>query len=166
MNAQQYFKLLNIIHKALLGGQLVFMIVSVFLVLSGTFEAFLAEERNLFFIIVAIMAAGGLFAGNFLYNKQLNSIIQLNDFIEQFTKMRALIIMRLALLEGPTILAIIFYLLTGSWLFLLFAAVLLLLFLKLKPDKEKIIEELEFSEEKKRQLADPNTIVANKTHDK
>ncbi len=112
------------------------------------------------------MAAGGLFAGNFLYNKQLNSIIQLNDFIEQFTKMRALIIMRLALLEGPTILAIIFYLLTGSWLFLLFAAVLLLLFLKLKPDKEKIIEELEFSEEKKRQLADPNTIVANKTHDK
>ena len=126
MTAKEYFNALIIMYIALVVGQLLFMAAAVFLVLSGSMEAVLPEERNLFLIIVAFVAVGSVYAGNFLYNKQLNSIKQLKDFREQFTKLKALIIMRLALLEGPTILAIVFYLLTGSWIFLLLSLLIIL----------------------------------------
>ena len=144
---------------ALIAGQLVFIAVVLFLLSSGAWEAILVEETNLFLIIVAIATAGGFYLGNFIYGKQLESIKQLADFKEQLAKLKGIIIMRLALLEGPFFLSILFYLFTESWFFMVFAVLLLLMFLKLKPNKEQIISDLELSEEIKKLLENPDTLV-------
>jgi len=159
MNVKQYFSFLSIIHMALIAGQLVFIAVVLFLLSSGAWEAILVEETNLFLIIVAIATAGGFYLGNFIYGKQLESIKQLADFKEQLAKLKGIIIMRFALLEGPMFLSILFYLFTGSWYFMVFAVLLVLLFLKLKPNKEQVISDLELSDEIKKLLENPDTIV-------
>lgn len=160
MNVKQYFSMLNILHIAMLVGQLFFIIVVLVLLSSGAWEAILTEETNLFLIIAAVVSASGFYAGNFVYDKQLELIKELSDFREQLAKLRVSIIIRFALLEGPMFLIILFYLLTGSWLFMVFAVLLILLFLKLKPNKEQLISELELSDEDKKLLDDPETIIA------
>jgi len=159
MNVKQYFSFLNIIHMALIAGQLVFIAIVLFLLSSGAWEVILAEQTNVFLIIVAVSTAGGVYLGNLIYSRQLASIKQLTDFKEQLAKLKLIIIMRFALLEGPMFLSILFYLFTGSWFFMVFAVFLILLFLKLKPNKEQIISDLELSDEIKKLLENPDTII-------
>ncbi|MBN1251644.1 MAG: hypothetical protein JXR51_14080 [Bacteroidales bacterium] len=163
MKVKEYFKALTIMHFALVLGQLFFMLVAIFLSLSGNINGELNDMRNLFLIIVAFVTLAGVYGGNFIYNKQLEAVKQKKDYKQQFTDVKALIITRLALLEAPSFLAIVFYILTGSWMFLIFVLLVVMLFLKLKPNKEKIISELELSEEIKKLLENPETIISYDT---
>ncbi len=162
MNLKAYFKFLQIIHTAIIVGVLLFMVVTVYLVNSGHFEASLTDSRDFFLAISALVTTSFLFAGNFIYKKQMESIKQLTDFKEQFTKIKNLLIIQFVIFEGPAFLSIVFYLVTGSLLFLVFTLLAILFLLKAKPNKEKIILELELSEELKKQLEDPEIIVLDK----
>ena len=63
---------------------------------------------------------------------------------------------RYALLEGPSIFAIVVYLVTGDTVFILLAAFIVLYFLTIRPNKEKAVSDLDLDTNEEQILYDPN----------
>ena len=160
MKVKEYFKLLTIMHIALIAGQLILGIIVVFLMLNGNIEPSLAEYRNLFLVIAALVTIGSVFSSNIIYKKQVELIKNMTDLRQKITQFKTIYILRLILLEAPSTAAIIFYFLTGSLEFLIFTVAIILISSNLKPNKERIIAELELSDDEKKELEDEDTIIS------
>ena len=161
MNVKEYFKMLSIMHIALIGGQLILAVIIVFLMLNRTIEPSLVENKTLFLIIAALVTVGGVFSSYVIYKKQVELIKKMTDLKQKFTKFKTIYILRLIFLEVPSTVAIIIYFLTGSLEFLIFTAAIILISSNLKPNKGKIIVELELSDDEKKELENPMTIISN-----
>ena len=154
MNSSSGFKSLNILHKTLLTGQIIFMAVVVVAAYSKMQLPVVSEEMGrILQVIVLLLAAGGFFAGSALFKKQLLKIreMQIATVKEKFTVYRSACILQWALLEGPCLFSIICFFLTGNYAFIALTTVLILLFTMLGPAKLKIALQLGISEE---ELAD------------
>ncbi len=73
---------------------------------------------------------------------------------------RSVSIIKYALLEGTAFFAIITYLLTGEYLLLGFAVMMMFLFATYYPSKEKLVSELELNRAEQAILEDPTAVVA------
>ena len=153
MNSNNGFKALNILHKALLAGQIIFTAVIVLTVYSKLQLPVLTEMDRMFQVIAILLAAAGFFAGSSLFKKKLLQIreMQSANAKEKFAVYRSACIMQWALLEGPCLFSIISFFLTGNYAFIALAVALILLFTMLGPSKLKIALQLGISEE---ELAD------------
>ena len=154
MNSSSGFKALNILHKTLLTGQIIFMAVVVVAAYSKMQLPVVSEEMGrILQVIVLLLAAGGFFAGSALFKKQLLKIreMQIATVKEKFTVYRSACILQWALLEGPCLFSIICFFLTGNYAFIALTTVLILVFTMLGPAKLKIALQLGISEE---ELAD------------
>ena len=154
MNSSNGFKALNILHKTLLAGQIIFTAVVVIAAYSKLQLPVVPEEMDrIFQVIAVILAAAGFFAGSTLFKKQLLKIREMQTATtkEKFGLYRSASILQWALLEGPCLFSIICFFLTGNYAFIALAFVLILLFTMLGPSKLKIALQLGVSEE---ELAD------------
>ncbi|CAN5196622.1 hypothetical protein BH11BAC6_BH11BAC6_14540 [soil metagenome] len=147
MEQQQsnYIKSLNILFNALVTGQALFALVAYALVATGNFKSTMPGVENIFVYVVAALLIGGRFGGTMLYKTRLQQAIAAPTITEKLNLYRAAFLIRCALLEGPVLFAIITYLLTNATQLIILAAFGILLFLTLKPVKEKIAKELEIS---------------------
>jgi len=161
MNVREYFKMLLILHIALIVGQLTFAVIVVFFVEFGGFEPSYTESRNLFLIIAALVTVIGVFISNMLYKKNIELIKNMKELKQKFSKYKMIYIIKYILLEAPSTIAIIFYLLTGDILFLAFTIAIIFIGLNSKPNKEKIISKLELSDDEKKEMENENTIISN-----
>jgi divalent metal cation (Fe/Co/Zn/Cd) transporter len=141
---QQYFKVLTILHYALITGVLLFALIA-FALQSLNMFGENEELRNVFLYIVPLVALGGVIGGSMMYKKQVNEIKNKNSLAEKLEAYRAIFIMRDALLEGPSLFAIIAYLLTGEILFLALTGSLVAIFILVRPSKDKLAKDLELS---------------------
>ena len=161
MNVREYFKMLSLMHKALIGGQITLAIVSVFFILTNSFIPSYTESRNMFLIISVFIITVCVLLSNFVYKKLLNVIINLNSLKQKFTKFKIVYILRLVFLETPSTVAIVFYILSGKIELLIFTVAIVLISFNLKPNKESIIIELKLSEEEKKELENEDIIISN-----
>ena len=72
---------------------------------------------------------------------------------------RAALILRYALLEGPSMFAIVVYLVTGGIIFILLAALIVFYFVTIRPNKENVIKDLDLNPNEEQILNDPNTKI-------
>lgn len=148
MNNGSNWKSLNILHKALLAGQIIFAFVCFYLVFTKALEFYLQDMDRILQVIAIVFSATGFFAGNFLFKKRLLEARELSSGLnEKFAIYRSGCIIQWALLEGPGIFCIICFFLTGNYAFITLAAVIILLFTILAPSKIKIALLLGVSEE-------------------
>jgi prolipoprotein diacylglyceryltransferase len=148
MNNQQtqgYFKALSILYTALFAGQIIFALLALTLVYTGSFTATQPALENIFFILVPLLIIAGRVGGTAIFKKKIAEALNTSSVTEKLNIYRSAFITRCALIEGGVLLAIITYLLTGRIELLAFAAGGLLLFAMLKPNKEKIANELNIS---------------------
>ncbi len=140
MKVNDQFKMVQIIFFALLSGQLVFLLIAVLLVQSGE----ISTNDNLFLILLIVdlmivfpsLTVGPMFYRNFINKAKSGLSVE-----EKFNLYRQGIIIKLALVEAPTIFSIVGYLLTGSFVFLIIAVGVLVLFFFHKPTIEKFAED-------------------------
>ena len=78
---------------------------------------------------------------------------------EKLIDYRSALIVRYALLEGPSFFAIVVYMFTGELMFLGMAVLIILIFLFISPSVEKAGNDLELGQKEKQMLADPNSVV-------
>jgi hypothetical protein len=138
MNKGNGLKALNIIHKALLMGPIIFGAICFYLVYNGM--GIIADEtfnRTLQVIAIAI-AAAGFFIGTALFKKKLAVIKTTDDAAQKFNLYRAACILQWALLEGPSLFCIISFFITGNYAFLVLAGALIILFAMMAPTKIKV----------------------------
>lgn len=143
---KDFQKTLAILFFAMLAGQIIFALVSLWLVSSGAFEATPAL-RNPFLMIVPLLVFGGFIAGNYQGRRLLLKAQEAETPEEKLNIYRSSMLMRFALPEGPSLMAIIAFLLTGERLFLGFTGMILFYFVTLYPSATRISNDLEFPDE-------------------
>lgn len=141
------FKALNIIHKGLMAGQVMFAAVTAYLLYSGAVIPAATElDRTLQVVALAITAAG-IFAGFTIFKKKLVQVREMQSSAkEKFDQYRAACIIQWALMEGPAIFCIICFFLTGNYAFLAVVGFVIILFAMTGPSKLRIQLQLQISE--------------------
>ncbi|MEP0861837.1 MAG: hypothetical protein HRF52_10425 [Ignavibacterium sp.] len=140
MKLYEQIKTVQIIFFALLTGQLIFLFISVYLVQSGNIK--LNEDLFLILLMIDLMIVfPAIVLGPMLYRSSLNKAKSGLSLPEKFNMYRQGVIIKLALVEAPTVFSIVSYLLTGSIVFLIIAIGVLVLFFFHKPTIEKFAED-------------------------
>lgn len=141
------FRQLNIIHKALLAGQIIFAAVAAYLFYSGVEQPQMKEYDRIFQVIAIAVAAAGFFAGTVIFKKMVSTAKDAAvSTKEKFARYRSACVLQWALLEGPCLFSIVFFYLTANYAFIALAGVLIGLFIVLSPNKIKIAWQLGISE--------------------
>lgn len=145
-----FVKTLSIIHLALLSGLIIFLIIAY--TQNKEWLLNINDTSDVFFFIAPILAVGGILAGNFLYDKQIDALSTKNSLREKLTGFQTASIMKYALIEGPALLAIVSSMNSGNLFYIIIAVALIVYFFFQKPTKEKIESHLKLNSELKMQF--------------
>jgi len=157
--SKQYFKNLQILHGALLFGQLSFLGLAYFI------HSMVGGDENLFGfvftaqLIVGILALSSLLITTQVTKSQLQSIKQKTTLKEKLEGYRSALLLKYALLEGPSLFASVCLLLSGHIFFLAMAVLIIVVFFIQKPTKAKTIADLELSHKDQELLQNEEAIV-------
>lgn len=138
-----FLKQLSIIHFALLSGQIVFAAVAYYL----QNEELQINTTDILLYAMFFIAITGIIASNFIYKQQLNIIAKENSLRAKLAAFQSASIIKYALLEAPSIIAVCFYISYGNLLYLLIAGFLIIYFYFQKPTKDIIINDLSLNNE-------------------
>lgn len=159
ITVKEYFKSLKIIFFALIAVQILFTLVSLYIVRSnGPLVQDDTLSRKLM-PVVAVLVLVGIYIGNFIVRKRQKSPWVDQPISEKLAKYRALLITKFALIEGPSFISIVAFLLTGSYSFLLFTLLILVIFFTHLPTPDKLIYDLKFNREEQEKVKNPDSVI-------
>jgi hypothetical protein len=138
---ESLIKIMSVIHLALLAGQMLFALAAFAQSTKIYFGIMYLDDD--FVYTVPLLALIGFFGGYLLFKKQLKVIRYKSSLNEKFTGYQTALIIRYALLEGPSLFAIVAYMLNGNLFFLSVSGFLMLYFIFLRPTTEKIDTDLQ-----------------------
>lgn len=144
MTSGGYFKSIKIVHIALVVGIVFFTLVSILLQIKG-FGTVGQEIDNVLLIVVPIFALIGIFASTLVFKNKLNGIRKKSSLKEKMEEYRSALIIKFALIEGPSFFVVVSYLLTGNYIYLGILVILIIVFLIYTPNKTKFINDLELT---------------------
>ena len=139
---------MQIIHRGMLFGQVLFAAVAFYLHYSGNFISTLKSNDQLLQVIAVAFSFGGFFIGSSLFNKKMQQLKESSPTLKKkLTAYRSAAIIQWALLEGPVFFSVICFMLVGNYAFLALVVVFILLFAVTTPNKTKMMLLLGLSEE-------------------
>ena len=136
-------KTLAFTHVALLAFQMLFAIVAFAQATRMYFGVMNMDDEFVF--IVPVHALGGFFGGYLIFKKQKFILRGKESTLERLTGYQSVLITRYILLQGPAVFAIVAYILSGNVFFLFITSIMSLYFIFLRPTREKIESDLQFS---------------------
>lgn len=149
---RSYFQSLRIIHAFILGGAILFLAFVRFLGIDPDDLATAAiEDPVILYLPAAFMLLGVLF-GEFMFRRQTKEASQHPELIDKLNAFRTACIMRWASMEGPVLLAIVFFLLYADKYFMAIALVGMALMAFARPTPQQAVKNLNLNEEEKEQL--------------
>ena len=129
------FQQTSILYLALLAGQVLFSLVVLWLLYSGSMNV--GMEESVFVYLIPVFSISAIFGAYILQNRRNAAAAFLDDLDEKVQHYRQTIITCGAILEGANLLAIIAALLTGQMYYLLYFAIGLGAFVLLRPSIDK-----------------------------
>lgn len=118
-----------------------------------------------YFIGVLLMAfALGMLGHKAIASKRMEAIKKQKELTAKTAGYRSVLILRWALIEGPSFLGIVFYTLSGSIVLLVLIVLLVGFFITLKPGIDKMINEMELSREEQKLVENPEAVIAEATN--
>lgn len=141
------FKILSILHKGLMMGQILFSTVCIYLVYTNSILPSAKELDKTLQVVALIITAGGIYGGMTFFKRKLMQIRAMQaDVKEKFALYRTACLIQWALLEGPSIFCTIGFFLTGNYAFLALVLVIIFVFVMTTPSKLKMQLQLQISE--------------------
>ncbi|MCW5908220.1 MAG: hypothetical protein KIS94_10195 [Chitinophagales bacterium] len=159
MTSKAYFKSLALLHFALTMGQVIFLMVLVYLHTSLMPEQADKTFATVLMYFVPAVALLSFSTGSFIYRTKLTALKTVSSLSEKLTGYRLTMITRFALWEGASLFSLIAYQLTGNNLFTVITVVFVLLFIVVRPTPEKLVYELELSPDEKAVIENPDGVV-------
>ena len=153
LNIKKQFRGLNIIYIAVLGSLSLATLLSIYMVFKmGPISIF--DDEGLHFLkgLVIMALLVGIPVGHIFYFnkiKHINKDLQLGKKLAMF---QLAFIVRIVLLEGIGLLAMIAYLVTADKAFLYMFAVVFILFIIHAPTKQRIISDMQLRDDEIEQL--------------
>jgi hypothetical protein len=139
--AAEILKTLKIIHIAMLGGLGMFSTAS-FLIAPQVIWNLNATEDP-FFLVVPAAILGGLVMSTLLFKQQLNGLMAKETRDEKIVGYQAVCIVKWALLEAPSTVGLVAFIITGNAYYFSLALLLILYFILQKPTLQKMQTELQ-----------------------
>lgn len=118
-----------------------FATFSIFFIETSGIKSESSEQFDVFLFVVPTLGLMGLVASQFLYKNILNQARAVEGELK-FQQYQVAILVKYALLEGPSLIALLAYLLSGNHIHLITAAVLVSILIIQKPSLEKCRAEL------------------------
>jgi hypothetical protein len=152
-----FIKSISVIHLALLAGQVVFGIVA--FGQSGKAYFGIRNTGDVLIFIVPVVAIAGFLAAYVLFQQQLIALRSKASLGEKIIGYQTALIVRFALLEGPSLLAIVAYLANGNLFYLAIAGLLVFYFISLRPTLEKVENDLELNFTERIEFLDNDEVI-------
>jgi uncharacterized membrane protein len=140
---------LGIIHLALLAGQALFAFVMFTLSEQTSIKL---DKNDIFIFIVPVFAVAAFFISQLLFKTLLNKAVNTTGLNAKLSNYQIAVIVRMALLESASLFAIVVYYLTGNFLYLLIAILLMIYGVVIRPTAENIADDLLLTYDEKMQL--------------
>ncbi|WP_417444054.1 hypothetical protein [Joostella sp.] len=138
------FATLTLIYTALIFGQIVFLGIAFYNIQSIKID--ISDTSDPFLYIVPSVGILAIFLSNLTYNRLILRIDNKDlPFKQKFANYQSACIARYAWVEAATLFAIVSYFILLNFVFLIFATILILYFITLKPNKNKIIAALKLN---------------------
>lgn len=150
----QYVKTGQILFSALVFGQLMFMLVVIYLVQIQGIRYNGNELNEMYLYAAPIITVFCLIFGFTLYKGKLKKIKEKKHLYEKLADYRSAQILRWALLEGASFFSIMAFLLTSNYLFIMIVGLIIGTFVLTIPSRMKFDSELDLSWEEKNQLSE------------
>jgi len=151
---QKYLKSIQIIFFALLIGQIFFGIVAIFVVNTEEIKYGHLNFQGIFNFIIPAIIVTSIVLSHIVFQKRLTAIKE-NQYIDQkLSNYRVSLIIRWALLEGPTFFTIIIFLLTGDYFVLGMAGFIIAFFIYIIPTQQRIEADLDLNWQEKSELGE------------
>lgn len=147
MSGYGYLRALKIIYIGMLFGQMILITISILIKLQLTLVEESKELSKILLPIVAVFIISSIIISNYISKKRIVEARKFVVLTEKLVAYRSMVIIRLALLEAPSIFTIVCYIVTGNTSFIFFAILIIVVFVMNNPTKEKIIFELELNRE-------------------
>jgi MFS family permease len=157
--SKDFFRTLQIIFLGLIIGQILFGLVSLFLNQTEDWKPVAAELKQVFIYIVPVFVIGGYLGGKMLFKRSMRAAQKKAGLSVKLSDYRSACIVRYALLEGPSMLALISYLITGELSFLVMAAFIIAIFLTIIPTPQKAITDLALDLNDEQKLNNPDAEI-------
>ncbi len=149
-SSQPGFKILPIIHAALLAGQVLFAAAVFYITPNKGID--LKPGIDPLFYIAILLAFGGMIAGTFVSKTMLGKIDPAGTFRQKLVAYQTAFIIRWALTEGASLFCVVGYMLTGNLFYLIVVGINVIWFWTLRPTKEKAKTDLSLSFEEEAEL--------------
>ncbi len=140
-----YFKLITLVHAALLIGQILFGVVTYSITNSTGLN--LKPGNDVFFYVALLLTVGGMLMGTLLFKQQVAKLADKASLREKLTAYQAALIIRFAFSNGPSMFGIVVYMLTGNLFYMILTTLNVLYFIWIRPTKDKIKEDLSLTYE-------------------
>ena len=159
MTSREYFKTLKTIYSAFLAGQVLFALVIVFLVYETMTTSFEDEFTQILLMVFAAISVGSVTTGFILFNQKMEAAQAKSWLNEKLADFRTAMLIKVALMEGPALFAIVGLLMTANVYFFALAALLIVLQLPGFPTKFHVIEKLRLSHDERKVIENPDGVV-------
>jgi hypothetical protein len=155
-----YLRLLTLLYAAMFASQVLFAGTCIFLQTSGEFPPQDPESTEILTYALVAVGSIGLGMSFLLFSRMVNSASEKSTLSEKLRGYQTASIVRFALLEAPSMLGIVGFLMSGQYAFFIATVVVLMAFGLIFPTKSKIIENLRLTHEETQLINDPNAVVA------
>lgn len=156
---KQYFTSLTIIHAALVMGQVLFAGVAYYIHSQQSQRQVASTGDDITLYLTVAMAIAGVAGGHVISTSKIKSLRNLKSLGEKLSGYRTALILRYALLEGPSLFALVNYLTSGNIIFLAISAMLVAITILFRPSKERAIIDLEPNPVEKKDLENPDATL-------
>jgi hypothetical protein len=149
---------LNIIYFSLIMMMIIFSAVVFFLNTSGGISNDAELTLLLRYVLCGLLPIG-LGAGYFIFKQFINSISPSISLREKLMKYQTAVLIRSACFEMPGLVGAVAALITGDNSFLLFTAIVIVLFLILRPSAYTITSDLNLTQDERTRLENPSSTL-------
>jgi hypothetical protein len=156
-----YFRTLGLLHLALIMGQIVFALMAFVVKLIGAYDtaALAPELYNILLYLAPGTAVLGIGTSWLVFSSRVKSLRSLSNPADQYTGYRSACILRYAILEAPSLVALVCFILTGDYLFLTIPAFIILVFFLIRPTKMAYISHIQPGYDQQLLLDDPHAVL-------
>ncbi len=128
MTSKEYLKGLQVLYLALVIGTVFF--AAIVMLFQDTLMGGPDNELvDLLLILAAFFSIAGVIASSIVFKQRLDSCRAITGLYDKLTAYRSAVLLRLALLEAPSYLIIVAYMLTGNMILMGLLVLLLIIFL-------------------------------------
>ena len=147
---KDFIKSIQFVHIAMLSSVVIFAVYVIVTSINKLFFSY-SEGKSFLYLAILISFAGNL-ASKFMYAKNMKKIDKNDSFYNKASKFSAAHIVRMALLEFPAFMCIIFVMKSYNTFYFILAAILVAMMVTIYPTLNKFIKDVQLKPDEKSML--------------